>query len=411
MSHHGHHHHHMHGMYGGTHRLGYLMAAGAGAASRSRRGYKGAKFSAGKTEQVETELGRELRDALKDANAELHQDTGIKLEPINFAGRTSNELRPSTFDGMVGQARLKMLLKQIVGNARATDTTLDHLLLVGSAGTGKTTLAQVVGAEMGRNVYQIKCPVELRVLEALGKSAHDGDVVILEEIHLMVHGDRRGITQAADVETAYSLLEDKRLETPTGPIPFPDVTFIGTTTDAGLLPEPFLARFPLQPPLEEYTVPEMETLACANAEQLKLGISPGAALIFANACRGTPRVTNRYLRNARSLGCEGVYVDIPLARQIVEDLNATTLDGLDKRMCDALRYLLRSKREDRAGSVVYQASINNIATACGCARDTKIIQLAVEPWLIRMGLVQVTHGGRQLTDAGIQRAKELSNGR
>src|SRR5437764_496386 len=124
----------------------------------------------------------------------------VTLTPRSFDARSANELRPATFDQMIGQDRLKRLLSRIVANCRTNHRPLDHLLLVGESGTGKTTLAQVTAHELGATVYQVKAPVTHAVLSAAQQTLADGDVLIVDEVHQQVTGDRRGATQAADPE-------------------------------------------------------------------------------------------------------------------------------------------------------------------------------------------------------------------
>ena len=330
---------------------------------------------------------------------------GEQIAPVEMASRSANPLRPSTFGDMVGQERLKSLLMRVVINALEAGKALDHMLLVGSAGTGKTTTAMVMAHEMMRDVYMLKAPVSFDTLRALGIQCKDGDVIIIDEIHLISVGDRRGVTQSADSETFYSIMEDKRLQLPTGVMPFPDVTFIGCTTDAGLLPEPFLARFPLQPHLDRYTEADMVRLAYQNGLSLDINVSVDAAMWFARACKGVPRVINRFVRNAQSLGMNPVTGND--AKEIIEQLNSTTLDGLDADQQNMLRFLLKSRRTYRNGEVRYQSGVSSIATACGKSRDQKAIALYVEPYLIERGFVAITHGGRALTDLGRERAEQL----
>lgn len=330
----------------------------------------------------------------------------IDLKPLAFDARSANELRPATFEQMIGQERLKALMRRIVNVAQQTGRPLEHMLLSGQSGTGKTTLAQVVAHESGRRVFQIKAPVGFDVLDALREACRDGDVVIIDEIHQQVQGDRRGITQACDPEDFYHVMEDRRLPTPGGMVAFPAVTFVGCTTDSGLLPEAFIGRFPLRPTLDPYTDLEMAKLARANAQQLGIGITNEAAVIFGCASRQNPRQLNDYVKNARSLAVGDI--GSALATEVVVDLNGCTHDGLTPDMQRMLRFLLSSRRASKDGTVVYQASINTIATALGKSRDTKVVALYVEPWLISRGFVQVCHGGRQLTDAGIARAKDLT---
>jgi Holliday junction resolvasome RuvABC ATP-dependent DNA helicase subunit len=128
--------------------------------------------------------------------------------------------------------------------------------------------------------------------------------------------------------------------------------------------------------------------------------------MLGRASRRNPRQLNTYVRNAVALGYR--LIDCQVADEVIQDLNGCTPDGLDPGMQAMLRCLLRSRRENAKGDVVYQASVNTIATALGHSRDTKAIALFVEPFLIAEGYVQVTHGGRTLTDRGIARAMELS---
>lgn len=321
--------------------------------------------------------------------------------------RNGNVLRPLTLDEMIGQANLKPLLRRIVDVARANGEPMDHMLMVGASGTGKTTTAQIVAHELGVRVFQVKAPVSMETFEQLREIMQPREVLIIDEIHQQVSGDRRGATQACDPETFFHVMEDRRLATTHGIEPFPEITIIGATTDAGLLPEPFLNRFPLQPRLEPYTVEDMTKIVKANAEAMGLDLDDGVASILAGATRGVPRLANNFVRNAKVLA-PGRFVKADIAREVVQVLNSTTLDGLTLDMQRMLTFLLKSKRESRTGDVAYQASVNTIATALGKSRDTKAVALYVEPYLIERGYVAVTHGGRQLTPTGIQRAQELS---
>lgn len=349
---------------------------------------------------------RDVERAERAARRQASAPATPPPEPLSFEDRSGNELRPRTFEEMVGQDRLRGLLRRIVANAQSSGAPLDHMLLVGASGTGKTTLAMVMAYEMGRRCFMLKSPVGFDTFCQLQRIAQDGDIVILDEIHLMVQGDRRGVQGAPDPETVYQVLEDARLVTPTGVLPFPRVTFIGATTDGGLLPEPLLNRFPLSLTLDPYSDADMFRLALANAAALGCRITDNAAAIFARASQDHPRTLNTFVKNARSLGARVIARDVAI--EVVCDLNGRTLDGLTIDQQNMLRFLLRSRREDAKGNVVHQASVNTLATMLGHSRDSKFVSLFVEPELIRRGLVAVTHGGRQLSDAGIQRALELT---
>jgi Holliday junction DNA helicase RuvB len=388
--HHRHHRHHMHG-------IGYILAGGAVAAANPPA--------------ITPMPGSRSMGSLRAEAASMPRSGSVEtkptLKPLSFDERSGNALRPRTFAEFVGQKKLKPLLERLVNVAKATGRPLEHMLLTGSAGTGKTTVAMLLANELNRDCYLLQAPVSEATLLEVSKVCCDGDVVIIDECHLLVQSDRRGVTQAAPPESIYSILEDRRLATPTGVVEMPDITIIGCSTDIGLLPDPLLMRFSLQPTLEPYTVEEMAILANANAEDLHIGMEPEGALVFANASRGTPRIINRYCKNARSLGADGIVVDKAFATEIVTELNSTTLDGLDASMVGMLKFLLRSPREDRQGNMAYQASAGAIATALGFSRDMKRVALFVEPTLIARGFVEVGHGGRALTTAGIARARAL----
>lgn len=338
---------------------------------------------------------------LRGADAEP-PPTRPAISSVTTAERSANPLRPNTLDQMVGQERLKPLLREIIAAATRSGRPMDHMLLTGASGTGKSTVAHVIANELGHNVYMLDAPVTSDMLLELRDIMHDGDVLFVDEIHRQVMSDRRGVTAAAAPEVFYHVMEDRRLITERGVLPFPAITIIGATTDAGLLPEPFIGRFPLRPRLARYTVADMTKLAQANARQLKLQITPEGALMLARASRSNPRVMNQYVRNAQSLNAR--QIDVSIAVRIVVDLNDTTLDGLTGDMAAMLRFLLVSGRRKVGDEVRYQASVNTIATALGKSRDTKAIALYVEPWLIEQGLVQVAHGGRTLTEPGVARA-------
>lgn len=331
----------------------------------------------------------------------------VVVKPIDPATNV-DPLRPTTLRDMIGQTRLRPLLRRLIDRA-LTGRRLDHLLFVGASGTGKTTIAMVVARELGTRIFSLKAPIDMATLSALRETARDGDVIFVDEIHMQVSGDRRGITQACDPESFYMLLEDGVLSTATGPLPFPKVTWIGATTDVGLLPEPLSNRFPLRPQLADYTTADMVEIAARSMKGLGLNFTHDVALLFAGAARTNPRQVNSYVRAANGLTVNGV-VTLSLASEIIVDLNGTTLDGLTPSMQTVLTFLLKHGRRETKQGVQYTASVNSLATAAGHGRDTKAINLLVEPWLLKCGLIEVRPTGRTLTPAGVARARDLIGG-
>jgi Holliday junction DNA helicase RuvB len=340
------------------------------------------------------------------ASIAVPETSALQLRPINRSD--IDPLRPASLEEVIGQDRLKPLLHRLVEHVPAGGA-LAPMLLVGASGTGKTTLAMVVARELNSDIYALKAPVDMNTLNALRQQASDGNVVFIDEIHMQVSGDRRGLTAACDPESFYQLLEDGTLSTATGPLPFPKVSWIGATTDVGLLPEPLSARFPLQPQLAPYSLSDLETLATRNMTALGLLGGGYAANVFAQASRNNPRQLNAYVRSARALTSEGA-ISPELAIEVVTDLCSTTLDGLTKSMQTVLTFLFTRCRRDTRQGIVFSASVNTLATACGHGRDTKAIALLVEPYLLQRGLIEVRPQGRTLTPTGIERARQLTGG-
>lgn len=361
-------------------------------------------------EQVRQNATAEHERAMAEIVERYAQPKGAatSLRPLQRT-ESHNKLRPRLLADVVGQERLKPLLRRLVDTAKATGRPLSHMLFVGASGTGKTTMSTVLANEIGTRVFELKAPLDMGTLDALRLQAHNRDVIFVDEIHLQVSGDRRGITEACDPESFYMLLEDGVLSTATGPMPFPQVTWIGATTDVGLLPEPLSNRFPIQPRLAPYTIEDMTTIGEANAKALHLGCTSGVTMLFAGASRGIPRQVNSYMVAARGLTLDDT-ISLELAREVVEDLASTTLDGLTESMQTVLRFLYRHGRRETRQGTVYTASVNTLATACGHGRDTKAINLLVEPYLLQRGLLEVRPTGRTLTPAGVERARQLIGG-
>lgn len=334
------------------------------------------------------------------------QDT---IQHVAAPERSANELRPVTFNDIVGQDHTKQILGRMVETAKRRGKPFDHVLLVGASGTGKTTFAHVIAHELGARVFQLEAPVSTDTLLELATTMKDGDILFLDEIHQQSLGDRRGRSSSTQPEVLFSIMEDRTMPTATGIIQFPHVTIMGATTDEGMLPDAFINRFPIRPRLEKYDVDEMTLIAVRNAHALGLKITFEAALMLGRASRSTPREVNNFIRNAKMLSDE--WVDEDLAREVLFDLNGVTIDGLTRDMQQMMLFLLeKSRRESKDGEVRYQASVNTIATAIGKSRDSKAVSLRVEPYLIEQGWVQVAHGGRLLTDLGVERARELQRG-
>jgi Holliday junction resolvasome RuvABC ATP-dependent DNA helicase subunit len=328
-----------------------------------------------------------------------------KVRPASADQRTRNEFRPRTLAGVIGQRPAKELLAAALDAARRTGRPLEHVLFVAASGTGKTTFSHVLASELDVAVYEVEAPVSYDTLLELRETMRDRDILKVEEIHQQGIMERRGRGGGTQPEVLYAIMEDRVMATAEGVLPFPAITVIGTTTDEGRLPDAFVNRFPIRPRLVAYTEGEIVLMAARNARALGMQITRPAARLLSAASRRVPREIGNLVRNCAMLGVDPI--NSHAARRVLT-LNGITEDGLTPDMQAMLTFLLtRARRESKDGEVRYQASVNTIATAIGKSRDSKAIALRVEPYLIEQGLVQVTHGGRQLTDAGVCRAKEL----
>lgn len=324
--------------------------------------------------------------------------------PASTEDRSKNPLRPETFDEVIGQDAAVSMMRRVVAACERREQPLDHTLLVGSAGTGKSTFSHVIAHELGVEVYEVEAPVDRDTLLELREVMRDRDILRIEEIHQQAIMERRGRSAATQPEVLYAIMEDRVMPTGAGLLDFPEITIIGTTTDEGMLPDPFLARFPIRPLLEPYGPEALTRMARWNGDKLGVVVIPTAAQMFARAARGTPRQVNNYVKNAALLA-EDV-IDADVAREVLHEMNGVTDDGLTVDMQRMLTFLYTRGKHVTSSGVTYRASVNTIATAIGKSRDSKAISLRVEPYLIEQGYIQIGQG-RILTEAGIERAQEL----
>lgn len=324
--------------------------------------------------------------------------------PVSTGDRSKNELRPETFDEVIGQDNAVATMRRYVEASQRRDEPLDHTLLVGRGGTGKSTFSHVIAHELDVDVYEVEAPVDRDTLLQLRLVMNDRDILRIEEIHQQAIMERRAKSASTQPEVLYAIMEDRVVTAGAGLLDFPAITIIGTTTDEGLLPDSFLDRFPVRPHLEPYEADALAKMARWNGDKLGVVVTPQAAEIFASASRGTPRIINNYVKNAAMLSESVIEPDD--AREVLH-LNGVTEDGLTSDMQAMLTFLFtKCRHENSKGDVLYRASVNTIATAIGKSRDSKGISLRVEPFLIERGFIQIGQG-RVLTDAGIERAKEL----
>ena len=306
-------------------------------------------------------------------------------------------LRPASFDDYIGQRTLIENLKTSVRAAQRGGWSLDHMLFTGPKGLGKTSICQVVAAELGANLRATSAPAITHKgqLASLLTSLQDGDVLFIDEIHRLA---------VPLQETLYTAMEDRVLDMAAGTkvirLPLPKFTLLGATTHAGLLSAPLRDRFGFCYQLTLYSVADLTTIVLRSASKLGVTIDATGAAEIARRSRGTPRLANRLLRRVRDYvtGTDTRGGLLPQHLVVGEALAIVALDrlGIDGLGLEAL---------DRAYlSFVCQskAAVGVEAIASALSEQRQTIEDAVEPFLVQLGFVTRTRKGRVITDAGIQ---------
>jgi Holliday junction DNA helicase RuvB len=311
--------------------------------------------------------------------------TGQAASPNEEA--VERALRPQRLAEYVGQAKIREQMEIFIAAARKRREALDHVLLFGPPGLGKTTLAHIVAAEMGVNLRQTSGPVLERPgdLAALLTNLEKNDVLFIDEIHRL---------SPVVEEILYPALEDYQIDIMIGEGPaarsikldLPPFTLVGATTRAGMLTNPLRDRFGIVARLEFYTQAELTSIVARSAGLLKAAIDPEGSAEIARRSRGTPRIANRLLRRVRDFA--EVKEDGAITRGVAD--RALTMLDVDSRGLDVMdRKLLSAVIEKFAGGPV---GIDNLAAAVGEERDT--LEDVVEPFLIQQGFLQRTPRGR-----------------
>jgi len=304
-------------------------------------------------------------------------------------------LRPQTLDDFIGQAALRENLKIFIQAAKGRQQALDHVLLFGPPGLGKTTLAQIIAKELNVGFRATSGPVIARAgdLAALLTNLQPHDVLFIDEIHRL---------SPAVEEILYPAMEDFQLDLIIGEGPaarsvridLPPFTLIGATTRSGLITRPLRERFGIPLRLQFYTPEELQKIMSRAASKLDMPLTADGAAEVARRARGTPRVAGRLLRRVRDFAAvaghkaiDATAADAALMRLEVDRMG---FDSMDRRYLSLIA-------DSYGGGPV---GVETLGAALSEQRD--VLEEVIEPYLIQQGLLQRTPRGRMLTDSGFR---------
>ena len=308
------------------------------------------------------------------------------MPPLDITSENPYSLRPQSLNSFIGQSAAKENLRIRIEAAKRRDQAIEHVLLVGPPGLGKTTLAKIIANEIGSDYKSAVGPSVVKLeMATLLTNLSDKDVFFIDEIHRMAP-----VVQ----ESLYPAMEDYKLDLPLGqgttgdiiPVPLAHFTLVGATTREGLLAAPFRDRFGIRIHLDYYSVEELMIAIQRNSEQLQVSVDEDAQIEIGQRSRGTMRIAKNLLLSVRDFAIvryDGK-IDGSIAREALEFFQIDEL-GLNEQDRLYLETLIERFKGGRAGLRALAAALNE---------DERTIEEVYEPYLIKIGLISLTPHGR-----------------
>ncbi len=310
-----------------------------------------------------------------------------------FKRRQKKQIRPLTLQDFIGQERTKLVLGVAMKGAKERRTNLEHVIIYGPPGLGKTTLANIIATEMRSKLHtSIGTSIQKSTdIVDLFEDVLEGDIVFIDEIHRI---------PAKLEELLYTAMEDGYINLGNGKMDIPSFTLIGATTRLGDLSKPLRDRFGIQLRLELYSQNELVQIALRTASVLGITLTYDGALVLASRARGTPRILNSFIRRAMDVahasGQSEIDETIALATLDMLEIDELGLDRMDRK-------ILGIMYNDYGGKPV---GLNTLAISVG--ENAKTLQDVYEPYLIASKLILPTPRGRVLTQKAIKHIKEVA---